>query len=46
MYYVRKTTKILIMHVDNNVGGSEPKKAKLATGSTGYVATEKVSGRF
>ena len=43
---LKKTTKILIMHVDNNAGGPEPKKAKLATGSTGYVAAENVSGRF
>ena len=37
---------MLIMRMDNNVGGPESKKAKLATGSTGYVAAKKVSGRF
>ena len=33
------------MYVDNNAGGPEAKKAKLATG-TGHVAAEKISGRF
>ena len=33
------------MYVDNNVGGPEVKKARIETG-TGYVAAEKVPGRF
>ena len=37
---------MLIMRMDNNLGGPESKKAKLATGSTGSVAAKKNSGRF
>ena len=38
---------ISYMYIDNYiVGGPEAKKAKLAAGSTGYVAAEKVPGRF
>ena len=33
------------MYVDNYIGGPKVKKAKLATG-TGYVAAEKIPGRF
>ena len=43
--FVYYCTIILIMYVDNNAGGPEVKKAKLATG-TGHVAAEKISGRF
>ena len=43
--FVYCCTIILIMYVDNNAGGPEAKKAKLATG-TGYVAAKKISGRF
>ena len=46
VFCIMLTTKILIMHVDNYVGGPEPKRAKLAIGSTAYVAAEKVSGRL
>ena len=43
--FVYYCTIILIMYVDNNAGGPEARKAKLATG-TGHVAAEKISGRF
>ena len=39
--YVKMIKIILIMYVDNIIGGSEAKKA-----GTGYVAAEKVPGRF
>ena len=43
--FVYCCTIALIMYVDNNAEGPEAKVAKLATG-TGYVAAEKISGRF
>ena len=46
LYYVKTTKIILIVHVDNDIGDPEAKKSKLAAGSTGHVAAEKVSGRF